>query len=193
MRTEIKTLTFCKFEELTATQQSSVIAKNYYINVSHDWWDSDEEDFINILTYLGYYNIETRFSGFSSQGDGASFKAKFRIPTKEDSMNERIKKLQTYAPKLLKRIDIITELSDLQYLLSGYHDDLEITYNNSRYCHSYTMDCDNSHLGKVSQLLARYYYISLNEYYDYLTSDDAIKEALIANDYEIELESLEIA
>ena len=47
----------------------------YYrdINVDHDWWDFTYDGFKQRMDDVGFTVDEIRFSGFCSQGDGASF------------------------------------------------------------------------------------------------------------------------
>ncbi len=42
---------------------------------SHDWWEFIYEEWTNILDKIGFENADISFSGFWSQGDGASFKS----------------------------------------------------------------------------------------------------------------------
>lgn len=53
----------------------TLIDKHRHINVEHDWWDNCYEQFIHKLDTLGLdvSPDDMSFSGFWSQGDGASF------------------------------------------------------------------------------------------------------------------------
>ena len=62
------------FSKLPEDLQQKVIDKNRNINVDdYDWFDTTKSDFHTDLETLGFYNIDSQFSGFWSQGDGASF------------------------------------------------------------------------------------------------------------------------
>lgn len=78
MRQETIIKTYKYFEELTPEQQNKVIEKYHDINA--DSWDFDfeimEQEFISKLESLGYSDIKVQYTGFWSQGDGASFTAK---------------------------------------------------------------------------------------------------------------------
>lgn len=78
MRQEQITKTYLKFNELTKKQQDQVIEKLSDINTNYEWHDYSIEEFISKLKKLGFYDIKTEFSGFYSQGDGASFTAKHK-------------------------------------------------------------------------------------------------------------------
>lgn len=76
MRTETITKTILKFSELNADQKKKVIEKNIDINTDHqDCLECEVESFTEKLTKLGFFNIKVQYSGFCSQGDGASFTA----------------------------------------------------------------------------------------------------------------------
>ena len=78
MRQETIVKTYKYFNELTPEQQNKVIEK--YSDINEDCWEfhyeTMEQEFINKLEGLGYSNIEIQYTGFYSQGDGASFTAK---------------------------------------------------------------------------------------------------------------------
>lgn len=194
MRIETYTKTIATFKELNKEQQEKVYDKLRYINTDHEWWDHTKEDFHAILEILGFYNIESNFSGFCSQGDGASFKAAFTLPTKGDKVKDRLLKLKEYAPVYFKDAkSLLSELLDLDYQLSGYHTGLIIRKSTSRYCHNMTMQGENDNLLNVARQLATKYYRSLESEYDYLSSNEAIKETIECNEYEFNLDTLNIA
>lgn len=78
MRQEQITKTYLKFNELTKKQQDQVVDKLRDINTDFNWFEYSVEQFEAKLTKLGFYDIKTEFSGFYSQGDGASFTAKHK-------------------------------------------------------------------------------------------------------------------
>jgi hypothetical protein len=65
-----------KFEELNAEQQSTALDLHRDINVDdQDWNDWVQEKHHSILEGVGFEGVESQYSGFCSQGDGASFTA----------------------------------------------------------------------------------------------------------------------
>ena len=65
------------FEELTPEVQKKVIEDNRYMNVEFfDWYHLIIENWTGKLEEAGYLEPEILFSGFCSQGDGASFMCK---------------------------------------------------------------------------------------------------------------------
>lgn len=65
-----------KFEELNAEQQKKAIELHRDINVDYqEWNDWVKEKHHSILEAVGFEDVESCYSGFCSQGDGASFTA----------------------------------------------------------------------------------------------------------------------
>ena len=42
-----------------------------------EWYESTKEAFHQALTLLGFYDVESYFTGFYSQGDGACFTGRY--------------------------------------------------------------------------------------------------------------------
>ena len=62
------------FEELSPEAQENALENNRDINVDYDGWeDGVTEEFKEDMREIGIDDIEISFSGFYSQGDGASF------------------------------------------------------------------------------------------------------------------------
>lgn len=139
------------------------------------------------------YNIESCFSGFWSQGDGASFSANYSYK------KGCLKAIKEYAPLDTDLHNIVTALVKEQKRYN-WALECEINNRNSLYCHSNTMsfnwnmngsywiewkaDNDEEHLESLIKELADAYYERLSNEYDYLMTDEAIKEHLICNEYE---------
>ena len=62
--------------ELPENIQKKVLEEYRDWTTDHDWWDYIYENWIEKLGGLGFNDVEISFSGFWSQGDGASFTAK---------------------------------------------------------------------------------------------------------------------
>lgn len=194
MRTETITKTYAKFDELNKDQQAKVLDKLRDINADYEWYDSDTEDFHTILELLGFDNIQSEFTGFWSQGDGASFKADFIIPKNQKELKERMNKLLEYAPLYFKGNSDIKKL----YLTLNFQDErkdemeeIEI-YKVGRYSHECTMYCDNEQLQEFARLMVGKYYNNLENQYNYLVSDEAVAETILCNEYEFDLDTLRI-
>ena len=169
------------------------IEKNIDINVDYEWYEHIIEDFKTIVELIGFYDVECYFSGFWSQGDGASFKGRY-------STDKRIlQKIKSFAPKdeELHRI-----AKELQSINNKCKYDLSFSINKSgRYEHEYTMSVSDIYsdtvsedkaysfedeLLELSRDLARWLHETLYSEYDYLTSDKVVFETLISNEYEFD-------
>ncbi len=82
MRQETIVKTYLKFTELSESQQDKVVDMLLDINVDTNmWYESCYAYYTQKLRSLGFYDIKFEFSGFWSQGDGASFTAKHKRGT----------------------------------------------------------------------------------------------------------------
>ena len=150
MRQETIVKTYKYFNELTPEQQQKVIEK--YHDINEDSWEFSYEDlkreFITKLESMGYSNIKIEYSGFYSQGDGASFTAK--------------------------------------------HGDDEIYRFNYHYSHSNSVTSDNKELLNEARQLMNEFYRQLETAYESLNSKEAIIETILANEYEFDIDTLNI-
>jgi hypothetical protein len=181
--------------------------------LDYEWWDSVYDDFVEVCKILGVeladdpvrlmgggvrYKPRIAFSGFGSQGDGASFEGCFR------GKLDMVEKIKEYAP-----LD-----EDLHNIAACLYVDFVEPYNatcrvdistTGRYSHSHTMrfefnDFENSE-GEWEQMedrgretvvennlrwLADWLYTRLEKDYDWLTSDEVVAENIIANGYEFD-------
>jgi hypothetical protein len=180
------------FNELSEDRKLQEIEKlrNDESYLDYDWWNFCDEDFKTILELLGFYRINTFFSGFWSQGDGASFTARY-------SNEKRITtKIKYYAPLDLELHRIAKGIQDIQQ--SCKYEFVGSIYCTGNYSHSHTMrfeteDYNNPKIDEYEddflQLcrdLADWYYEKLEQEWDFLNSDEAISEHLNSNEYDFE-------
>lgn len=180
-----------------------ILEKENYINVDHDWWDFELEYFYEQLKALGFENTDIRFSGFSSQGDGASFTG--------DWVSDRMWSLKTMKEKGVTLQDWALEL---RRILKGNMKDLKAKYEtfsikrtSHHYAHENTVsifDAEYWNSRKKEQYgippeqeedimegcrsAMREIHRLLENSYDYLTSDEAIVETLLCNGYKFDRE-----
>jgi hypothetical protein len=100
------------------------------MNYEFDYLSEDiKEDRIQEATKKGFYIKKIRFSGFWSQGDGASWSGYIDllewIPLNKDKFSERL-------------VNILLFLIESEYI-EKY---IDIVFNDLRNCHPYTMDTD---------------------------------------------------
>ena len=188
---EIKTF---KFEELA--EQSQQIAIEQYRDSDHldyEWFDYSKSDFHSILELIGFTNIDSGFSGFCCQGDGANFTADYSYKS------GCLKSIKQRAP-IDSELHVIVQCIVSHMKDYGYKLECHITRFNTRYEHSNMMSFDwNMQSGEsvnwkndfteneINQLfrdLADWYYAQLENEYDHLNSDDCIAELLESNEYD---------
>jgi hypothetical protein len=197
--------TVYQFPELTDAAKEK--ARSWYREaaVTDDWWDAVYDDFERICAILGV-SLKTRpvqlmgggtrarpclwFSGFSSQGDGACYEATVR------HAKGSAREIRTYAPQDQALHSITDRLQEAQrrnfYQLSA-----NVTHR-GRYYHEYCMTIDVTRDSPTGQApaegseeivvealrdLARWLYRQLEAEYDHLTSDEAVDEGIIINEY----------
>ena len=192
-----------EFAELDEKGRQKGLNELSDINVDYGWWDFLYDDFIAIAKTIGITvnPKKIHFSGFYSQGDGSAFKASVNLP--ELLAGVKNENWKTYAPlleldlpvyeadkhliKLIKNEGIDISPQIIQPTRSYYvraEMNFQFPYNNHRF------DRIEAELGKleewlqaVADKLNRYLYKSLQDDYEYQTSDKAIIEAIEANEY----------
>ncbi len=202
---EIVQTTVYTFDELDGRAQSR--ARDWYRQASNDddWYEAVFEDFERICEILGVelatrpvrlYGGGTRqkpciwFSGFSSQGDGASFEGRYQY--KKGASRE----IRAYAPRD-ERLAAISDQLQLIQRKNLYALEARMTHR-GRYYHEYTMEISVGRASDTYQSptpdaeeivaealrdLARWLYRQLEHEYDYQTSDAVVDEGIIANGY----------
>jgi hypothetical protein len=181
---------------LLTDEHKELIDKHREINVNHEWWDYTYESWAEKLIEKGIEPKDFAFSGFYSQGDGASFTGNLNL-------------LQFIrAHNLEQEFPAATFFAD-DYLTAS------LFRGSSRYSHEHTVNIslDHNYLNDFDEddLRASVYdtmndelsdewnrleetlidtcrgymralYSDLRKEYEYLTSDEAVYEALEAND-----------
>lgn len=198
--------------------KAAVIDKHRDINVDmFEWWDCAYDDWKEKLTALGYDNPEIQFSGFWSQGDGASFTAsQVPLPSTDTSVQKAWAELEGAAALL--GVTVTEDIADLAYgkvYRHGHH-----------YVHENTVSVDwewndppfsnwkwdwatdgvpdglEHFIESLKTAVESYFkdldetvtdlccqiYSDLEKEYEYLTSDEAVEETLEANEYEFDEE-----
>ena len=202
---DVMEVTVYRFEELP--ERAKETARQWYREscLDYDWHDDTFEDFARICEILGVslkttpvrlYGGGTRdkpriyFSGFSSQGDGACFEARYRYARGAH------REIRAYAPQDEELHRIADAFRDVQRR-SFYQLTADATHQ-GRYYHEYSMSVaverGDTHYGDASEHaenaiaeilrdLARWLYRALEKEYDYLTSDPVVDEAIAANGF----------
>lgn len=185
---ETKLFSFSELsEQAKAAAIESVRNSDWYLD--YDWFTSLKEDFNQILELIGFYDVDSKFSGFWSQGDGASFTGRYSYE------KGCLKAVKEYAPKDDALHELVESIATRQ---KPHFYKLEcVIYSASIYCHAHTMqfewakdgDCfewrngyEQEEIEATFRGLANWYYEKLEAEYDYLMSDDALTNYIEANE-----------
>lgn len=195
MRVETTTRTLYHYDELP-TDKAKEKARDWFRTdyPDYDWWDYDDAK--QIGAFMGLTDMEIQFTGFWSQGDGASFTARYTFEPNACDM------VKDYAPQDSTLHAIAAEFDRLQSLY-GNTLSAKVTRSNAmNYVHQYMMDVDDCEVfpddDKESYISAEdenalrdncrafagWIYRQLESQYDYLVSDEAVEESIRSNEYE---------
>lgn len=186
MRTITNTYNVYEFDELSELAKETALDNLRDINVDYDGWsDTELDEAKERLQELGFEDAKIYFSGFWSQGDGASFTCTINL----EKWCKRNKKARLFKKALNAYSDGYAKIAITK---SGHYE------------HEYTMQIDienwtpDEKFDAVDEQLfaigewaieearkeARKIYDTLRNSYVYLTSDEAIKETIETNGYE---------
>lgn len=197
------------FDELTPEAQENAISLNREKSIEgFDWWEDLTSKFENELSEIGLTDFDIQFSGFNSQGDGASFTGRV-IDNKKFLTALELNPFRGKNIGLKKFDDAFDEFCENIYITIQRD-------RGSRYYHENTISAlvepdgedeitiyltpgvvfDFS-VSKLSQDIeeeitewarkkSKSFYRELENYYDELTSDESIKSELEDGDYEFD-------
>ncbi|MDH3382194.1 MAG: hypothetical protein OEL54_05775 [Flavobacteriaceae bacterium] len=194
------------FEELSIEAQEKAIedTRDGSSYLDYDWFDSTKEDFEDFLETIGFNGVNSYFSGFWSQGDGACFDFTsieldkfFTDSTCFEPYTTLHNDFKKSNEKIIKKLLRFKDAVTFRSCENGY---------STHHCHSKTRYIDfdidgcggKSHLINVEKATAAFldglrglyeslsdeYYSCLNNQYDYLNSEEAIKDFIIGGDFE---------
>ncbi len=196
-----------KLEEWDKETQEKIIEKHRDFNVQDEWWDCETDFWAEKLAEMGFDIVETEwktnkkgvryesksnlisFSGFYSQGDGASFTGTVDIQ----------KWIETQEPVKYARILKLLNSGKIQHSAKIKRDRWHhyVHWNTTSIYHDWYMNGDHSRIEalieeleedvlKHHQDLNREIYRDLEKDYDGQCTDEAVRESLIANEYEFD-------
>lgn len=165
-----------------------VLEKNIDINVDFEWYEYLLDEWKEKLEQLGFINPEIEFTGFYSQGDGASF-------ISDIDLKQAAKVSHLFSNRQIK---ILNALIDYNFI------EANITRHTYRYSHENSTSLNKydgelksnwKHIQIIVDILWKYLedlrfnlskeiYNDLKNEYEYLTSEEAILDTIQANDYE---------
>jgi hypothetical protein len=167
------------------------------------WAEPIEEDFAEILKYLGIDDVEFCWDVSPTQGRGASFTGRWH----KNDMD--YKKLKEYIPNETDILNIFNQIEDICYeyevdYKEDYGEEVGLDYaditqcQHIQYCHSNTMcitlydengsyveDRQKEELLDSFKELADAFFDSLEKEFDNVTSEVAIMEFIVNNEIEV--------
>lgn len=202
---EVLEITVFRFDELSEDARDRARAWYRDGGFDYDWFDAVYEDFQRVAEILGI-SFKTRtvrlmgggsrqeprifFSGFWSQGDGASFECYYSYRKCASA------EIRSYAPQDTTLHGIADALQAVQRR-NFYQLRAEASHRGNyyhEYCMGISVERDSPTwqdmtagaeeiVTEALRDLARWLYRQLEREYDYLTSDEAVDEAIAANGY----------
>jgi len=160
--------------------KNKVIDKYRDINIEHDWYSYVCNDWVEKLKNYGFNSIKINFSGFGSQGDGASFTADVDLEMylKSHELSEKYDKAFIAASEHLVKVEI-------------YRTCYQYSHENTVSVRTEYFGVDNHTEVQIDELiqlvlkrvqcLSKEIYESLENDYIYLTSDATVLDTLEAN------------
>ena len=160
------------FEELTPEVQKKVIEDNRYLNVEYfDWYHSIIEEWTAKLEEAGYMEPEILFSGFYSQGDGASFTAKLDMEKFLTGKYEALRGLELSGSVIRHNSRYVHENST--------HVEIHDTEGNAtKEQDALILDLEQDLNAKILSI-NKEIYKDLEDDYEFQTSDEVVRECLI--------------
>jgi hypothetical protein len=183
----MKTITINTYSYNELNEQAKAKARDWFREASagdNHWADSVEEDFRQLATMCGFSVKDVRWSGFWSQGDGASFTGAW------SALAVNPKALKGYAPKDEGLHEIVGGLATV----ARDHREATATLSirDHHYCHPNTIGfklddiCDGHAIDDFkgwTRALMNWLYRTLEKQYEYENSDECVAENIQLNDY----------
>jgi hypothetical protein len=190
MRTITVEKTLYTFNELSST------AKDHARSILDTFEFQSEctlEDFTTLAGLMGFYDIKPRYSGFWSQGDGASFTGHYKYA------KGGLQAVKEYAPQDMELHRIAQGLQAMQ-ARHGYQLQAVLTLgtNSNMYAHENTIDCESTvhdvwvkdetqkEFRDLARALMRWLYRALEAAYDDCNTDEYLIDHCESNGYEFD-------
>lgn len=192
-----KTIKLYEYNELPEDVKAKVLENERYINVEdHFWHEYMLEEWEDKIETMGFNNPQISYTGFSSQGDGASFTCK-DVDVLEFIRSQKAAKKFEMILKGIKAGAIVVNVSVERIDHHYYHEntvrgDVEVLQNsisdkvfNNEFHNNVVSEggalC--ALLTETVRSLSKQIYRDLEQEYDALTTDEAIIDTIEANEY----------
>lgn len=182
-----------QYDELTEEAKEKAIKDLFDINVNlGDWYEWVLEDWTTKLEAMGFEDIDIQFSGFYSQGDGASFTAKNIDITKyieSQGLSNRFRVLLDVLNKEECRIEGRVKRCTWHYShehtvdveMEFYWDEEDIPIgreSRAEFLLDVLKDCIEDDVRRLSREIYR----DLQKEYEFRTSEEAIVDTIKCNE-----------
>lgn len=184
---------------VSAEQKSKLIEKYRDINVDHDYWYEDViQDFKTDMLEFGITVERVYFTGFWSQGDGACFEGNAFFPKFMDNFDAdkypMIRKLLKLGGSIYfnsnhdghyhheNSVSYSYEVEDLYHVMdapSEFQEDIREVYQKQLDIEAQRFEEEAIELFRDKM---REVYRTLGKAYEYYTEDEAVWEAIVANE-----------
>lgn len=186
------------FEELSPEAQRHALDTYRDINVEDDWYETVIDECTEDLEADGWEDIKINFTGFYSQGDGASFtgdvgsEGMWRFVNEVLGMNLPAVVLECYTIESLRSssryyhensVNVSVDFDSSEDVVEDFPFGMEVPF---RYNVAEIAEEIETKAGEWVKSRCRQIYNKLQEEYDAQQEDEAVKDTLLANDYEFD-------
>ena len=171
MRTIIEETTVYTFDELTPKAQEKAINHLWDINIGYEWWDYMYEDAATVGLRITGFDLDRNRHATGEWMWSA-------LETANKITDEHGENCDTYST-------VNEYLCSRDQLVKKYSDGTDQVTEENEY--QFDQDCGDIDREFLRSLLEDYS-LTLQREYEYLTSEEAIKETIQANEYEFTAE-----
>ena len=208
MRTHTTTTEVCTFEELSPEMQQKAIEKHYDINVGHEWWefsysmieemaqffgiDTEQKSFCFDIDRDNFFSMDSSIS-FRQLRDALQSKPEDGFQAQEELFSLFGAWYKAAAKKVCPQTwKAINEGCNPYATSSSRRDYCSTDYNADSYRECDRVAADLEIFAQLCEEVLEHFCFwakkLLRADYDDLTSDEAIRETLICNEYEFEID-----
>ena len=169
MREDIKITKVYRFEELSEEVQEETLARYFDLNVSFEWWENVCEDAKTIGVGIESFDLDR----------GSDCRGKFlqdELDVAENVLKDHGKDCETYTDAYEFVWDMAVAENEYRTDMQGADDENQVEFD------AYYQRPEL--LSDFQDTIFEDYRIILQKEYDYLTSEEAIRETIDANEYE---------
>lgn len=182
-----------KYQDLPEERKEQIRDDNRDINFGHEWWDGVYDWAKDTGKEFGLDIEDIYFSGFASQGDGACFTGQLRFKEcNESDLPEDVKPIYNTLHQSNSLIKIVNRDAELYVCIThrgNYSHEHCMSFSYDDYASEEVLDLIREKEDDIEEALrdyARWIYARLENENDYLTSDEAVDQALYDEEYDDE-------